>query len=253
MNKITYICFIFLLSIYNTTEAQMQRVYINFESPTGSIRSLLLGFDPSNNATDGVDLGWDALNPDNFPDDLNWIIENNRYVIQGVGAFDNTKQYPFGLFLANSGTISISLNLLENFASPIDVYIYDSEFDTYTQINNNSFTVVMPSGDYLNKYYIAFLEPSLYLNDNNLEIDAEIKYLSNPKELYINVPDAIDVKQVYLVNLIGQTVKSWNITNMSNISSNEFRIPVKNISIGTYIIKVETNSGTINKKIIITY
>ena len=38
---------------------------------------------------------------------------------------------------------------------------------------------------------------------------------------------------------------------MPNISGNEFKIPVKNIADGAYIIKVESNTSTINKKIII--
>ena len=62
----------------------------------------------------------------------------------------------------------------------------------------------------------------------------------------------MNVKQVYLINLLGQTVKSWNITNMPRISTHEFKIPVKNISEGNYIIRVETSTNTINKRIIIT-
>ena len=46
--------------------------------------------------------------------------------------------------------------------------------------------------------------------------------------------------QIYLINIIGQSVRSWNITNIP--MSNEMRIPVKNISQGNYIVKVETNA-----------
>ncbi|MCH7524846.1 MAG: T9SS type A sorting domain-containing protein, partial [Bacteroidetes bacterium] len=79
-----------------------------------------------------------------------------------------------------------------------------------------------------------------------------VNYLNSSGEIYIHVPKAINVKQVYLINLLGQIVKSWNITNTPNISNNEFKIPVKNISEGNYIIRVETNRRTINKMVIIT-
>jgi len=35
------------------------------------------------------------------------------------------------------------------------------------------------------------------------------------------------------------------------MSNNEIRIPVSNISEGNYILKVETNGSTVNKKVII--
>ncbi len=250
MNKISYICFVLLLFIYNISEAQVQRVRIDFESPTGYIRPLLLGFDPTNTATDGVDWGWDILNFINIPGDLNWIIEDDRYIVQGVGTFDETKKYPFGLFLTYSGTITISLISLDNFSTPINVYIYDAVLNTYTQINDDDFTVDMPSGDYLDMYYIAFLEPSLSLTENDIR-ETEVQYFSNTKELYINTYNNSNIQKLSLHNLLGQTVKSWDIKNKPNLLSNEFKIPLKNIADGTYIIKVETNKSTIKKKILI--
>ena len=59
------------------------------------------------------------------------------------------------------------------------------------------------------------------------------------------------MQQVYLINILGQSLKAWNATNTP--MRHEFTIPVKNVSEGAYIIKVETDSGTINKKVIVTY
>ena len=66
-----------------------------------------------------------------------------------------------------------------------------------------------------------------------------------------NTPNDIYVKQVYLLNILGQTIKTWNATNSASFSSNEIKIPVKGVSEGSYIIKVETSKGSINKKIVI--
>ena len=219
MNKITYICFVFLFSIHNICQSQVQRVRIAFKSPLGYVRPLLLGFDSNNNATDGVDWGWDVLNFDNIPGDLNWLIEDDRYVVQGVGAFDETKMYPFGLFLTYSGTITILLNSLKNFDTPIDVYIYDAILDTYTQINNADYTADVASGDYLNMYYIAFLEPALSLDENELQKN-EIRYLSNTKELYINTYNNSTIKQISIHNLLGQ-----EFFVLKRINNNENKLP----------------------------
>ncbi|MCK5401223.1 MAG: T9SS type A sorting domain-containing protein, partial [Flavobacteriaceae bacterium] len=110
----------------------------------------------------------------------------------------------------------------------------------------------LDAGDYLNRFFIAFSKSKKTLDLTDITLESTIvNYLNSTDEIYINVPNTIDVKQVYLINLLGQTVKSWNISNMLNISSNEFKIPVKNIAEGAYIIKVETNSSTINKRIIV--
>ena len=244
MNKITYICFVILLTFHNISDAQVQRVRLLFESPTGYVRPLLLGFDPTNTATDGVDFGWDTLNFDNIPGDLNWMIENDRYVVQGVGAFDITKKYPFGLFLTYSGTFSISLDSLENFNSPIDVYIYDASLDTYTRINDIEYSTFMLNGDYLDKYFIAFLEPALSLSENELQ-ETEISYLSKTKELYINTHNNSNIKQISLYNLLGQ-----EIFILKDISQREIKISLDHITTDVGIVNIVTDKGVLNKKII---
>ena len=76
---------------------------------------MLLGFVPNNLATDYFDYGYDAMNTESFPNDLSWLINSEPYIIQGVGDFDESKLYPLGLYLSDSGEIEISLNTLENF------------------------------------------------------------------------------------------------------------------------------------------
>lgn len=245
MNKITYLCFVLLFSINNICQSQIQRVRIDFTSPVGFFRPILLGFDPTNTATDGVDWGYDTLLFDNIPDDLNWMLEGDRYITQGVGAFDETKKYPFGLFLTNSGTITISLNALENFTTPIDVYIYDAYLDTYTQINTEDFTEEVLSGDYLDKYFIAFMEPALSSNENDLQ-ETTIQYFSKTKELYINTYNNSIIKQISLHNLLGQELFVQNDINNSKI-----KVYLDFITTDISIATIITDKGVLAKKIIV--
>lgn len=245
MNKITYISFVILIAFQSYSEAQVQRVRIEFVSPIGYIRALLLGFDPTNTATDGVDPGWDTLNFDDIPGDLNWMIEGDRYTTQGVGAFHETKTYPFGLFLTYSGTITISLTALENFDTTIDVYIYDAILDTYTQINDADYTADVASGDYLNMYYIAFLQPALSLDENELQKN-EIRYLSNTKELYINTYNNSIIKHISIHNLLGQ-----ELFVLKRINNNEIKISLDFLTTDISLVTIITDKGVLFKKIII--
>jgi hypothetical protein len=238
-------------------EHLIKRLRLEFKNPEGAIRELLLGFVPNNKATDGFDYGYDALNYDNTPNDMFWLIDNDKYVMQGVGDFNETKQYPLGLFLSTGGNIEIKLSSLENFNPNTKVYIYDMLLGTYTKINNKKYEANLDIGDYVNRFYLTFINDSTLSIEEEEEVPTEINsiivnYLNDTDEIYIKTPHTIDVKQIYLINMIGQSVRSWNITNLP-VMSHEMNIRVKNISDGNYIIKVETSTGVINKKIIIKH
>lgn len=245
MNKIAYLSLILIFAIHGICLSQVQRVRIIFESPTGYIRPLLLGFDPTNTATDGVDFGWDTLNFDDIPGDLNWLIEDDRYVVQGVGQFDNTKKYPFGLYLTYSGNFNIILDGLENFASEIEVYIYDAVLDTYTQINETDYTSYMLSGEYLYRYYIAFTQPELSLNENQ-DLRSKIVFLRDSREVLINTYNSAIIDMVSIYNVLGQ-----KIVSRDQINNSELKIPINSVNSNVLLVKVKTNKGTISKKLIV--
>ncbi|WP_250437354.1 LamG domain-containing protein, partial [Hanstruepera flava] len=239
----------------NRTEDIIKRVRLEFKAPDGGKRPLLLGFINNDYATDGVDWAFDAKNLDESSNsDLSWSIDNDNYVIQGVGNFDINKEYPLNMFLTDNGTAEIKLTDLENFESEIDVFVYDSFLGTYTRINDSNFKLEMDAGEYNNRFFITFKDDSLLsIEDNEISQSLLVNYLNSSGEIYINVSNGVRVKQVFLIQILGQTVNSWEITNASiYLSMPEIRIPVKGITDGTYIIKVVTdNNETINKKIIV--
>ena len=235
---------------YTDTSDLIKRVRLSFTSPEGALRPLLLGFTPNNEASEGFDYGYDALNTDYYPSDMSFIIEGEKYVIQGVGAFTTENMYPVTIDLGTSGNIQIALEELENFDEEIDVFIYDALLGTYTRINTTNYQVALDPGSHSDRYFISFKDGSALNTPDEQFSNIVINYLTATSEIYINVPTSVDIKQVYLVNLLGQTVKSWNGTNAP--LSHECRLPVNKISEGTYIIKVRTSDNAlINKKIVV--
>ncbi|WP_417859306.1 T9SS type A sorting domain-containing protein, partial [Xanthomarina gelatinilytica] len=228
----------------------IKRIRLNFTSPEGAIRPLLLAFTPNNEATDGFDYGYDAKNSDVFPSDMSFVIDNENYVIQGVGDFNVDNMYPVNISLGTSGTIEIALTDLENFDEDIDVYVYDALLGDYARINTVNYQMALDAGNHANRYFIAFKEDATLNTVDEEFSNVLVNYLNATNEVYINVPTSVDIKQVYLVNMLGQTVKSWNATNAP--LAHECRLPVKNVSEGNYIIKVRTSDNKlINKKVII--
>jgi hypothetical protein len=237
----------------NSNEDVIKRIRIEFKTPEGAIRPLLLAFVPNGQATDGYDYGYDATNNDTFPNDLSWLMNNETYVIQGVGDFDKTKQYPLSMLLSKTGNVEIGLTALENFDTPINVFVYDALLGTYTKINNANFQMSLDANNYINRFFIAFQPNSGTLSvEDKIAENIIVNYLSSTNEIYVKTINSIDIRQIYLINLLGQTIKSWNAANLP-MSNNEIRIPVSRISEGNYILKVETSMNTVNKKVIIKF
>lgn len=241
-----------------TASSSIQRVRIDFVSPQGYTRHLLLGFTSDNSASDGVDYGYDALNIENFPDDLNWRIGDNNYIIQGVGAFSTSKIYPFRMFLSNDGAIEIGLNALENFATPIDVFIYDAMLNTFTQINDAEFNTSMLSGEYINRFFITFTSDynqiapalstySLQLSTDNFTSQVpEIHYYTSTQTLSVKAPSS-NLYKVELMDLSGKVLyredlkalKTWNL-NLNQLAA----------SAKVLLVKTYSENGSQTKKIL---
>ena len=243
--------FFLFIAVTDSLQAQneIQRVRIDFETPLGYVRHLILGFTPDNAATDGFDYGYDAANIEDHPDDMNWMIDGNRYVIQGVGEFDISKYYPLGIFLTNEGNVSISLASLENFFEPINVYIYNIETDNYTLINQNDFSIDLLPGDYTEQFYITFTEPApisstLADQDHTLNPfkmrynngDHTLRFDPNNRDIFIN--------KVSIYNFLGQEILNKNIAR-----GGRFDIKLNSISTRQLLIKIESELGIHYKRI----
>jgi hypothetical protein len=243
---------VFMKASKNRPEADLiKRIRLEIKSPNGAMRPLLLGFVPNNSATDGFDYGYDAILTETLPYDASWNINDENYSIQGVGEFDITKRYPLNINLAYEGNVEIALHALENFDTEIDVFVFDSELDIYTLINAYSYEDYIEAGVYQNRFYITFeRDTSLSLTEETLA-QMHIAYLSNSSEIFVRVPPSIQVDEIQLINILGQTVMSWDAINKS--ANGKIKIPVANISEGNYIIKVITPEGAVNRKVSISF
>ncbi|WP_353779568.1 T9SS type A sorting domain-containing protein [Winogradskyella sp. 3972H.M.0a.05] len=252
---IAFICFYpITASSDSTTNSEdfndIQRVRIDFTTSTGYVRHLLLGFTPDDAATDGFDYGYDAANIENLPDDLNWMIDDERYVIQGVGSFDDMKVYPLGMFISNPGEISIDLDALENFDNEIDVYVYDSVLNTYTLINNSSFLSTIDYGEHINRFYITFSNTAMaeYLSIEEHSLPEINVYYDNFSETLAISSESSFIDTLSIFDINGRILYHLDKPN-THTKSAEYR--TNYLSNGTLIIHVTSNQKTIIKKIII--
>jgi hypothetical protein len=243
-------------NLRNTTvNNEISRLRLTFTSHIdGKIRPLLLGFTPDNSATEGLDYGYDAPNQYFQNNDAFFIIEDGVYVIQGVGAFDDSKKYPLGVYLSENSDVEVALVDLENFDSEIDVFIYDAILDTYTKLNDTNFEFTDLAADYYaDRFYVTFKDNSVVIDEEVLDESngVKINYLTNTDEIFINAgAKGALVSEVQLINVLGQVIKKWDEA-LEQYHTNAYRIPVKGIQTSPYVLKVQIDGVWHNKKIII--
>ena len=229
---------------------EVQRVRINFTAPDNSVRQLLLAFTPDNSATDDFDYGWDAVNWNSYPNDLNWVINGYNCIIQAVGAFDYNKSYPLHLLIGDTGAINIALYSLENFEETIDVFIYDSFTDTFHSINDDSYNKTLDEGEYSDRYYITFtnnIQQIASLSNNSYDKDnLNVRYLRNTKELFVNSVVANKIHKIEVYTITGQLLSNYNAEGQKDFKT---KLIINGSKV--VIVKITTDNGTTVKKLII--
>jgi hypothetical protein len=235
---------------YDPDKAEFyKRIRIGFNSSNNFYRQILLGF-IDGIATNGIDTGYDALNFDSFSNDMYFIIQGDEYIIQGVGSFDKDSTYPIGIKTGAEGKISIVLDSSDNFDENQEVYIYDKLNDSYHDIKNDKFEIILPKGINHTRFSLRFKSNNtLAVEDNAIDQEIVIKYVQGGNMLQIN-NNKLDttVEKVIVYNLQGQSIITMKVENQDQ---KNIQIPIKNISTGVYIAKIKTSNGNISKKFIV--
>ncbi|TDD94457.1 LamG-like jellyroll fold domain-containing protein [Flavobacterium cellulosilyticum] len=231
----------------------IKKIRLGFNSNNGYHRQILLGF-MNEKATDGMDYGYDAINFDDFPNDMYFLTEENQLVIQGVGFFDPAASYPIGVKTDIEGKVSFTIDALVNFSPKQSIYIYDNETKTYNDIHNTPYEVNLPVGVNDTRFSLRFSDKSKNAEKTLIVVDETerkegilVLYSKNYKTLVIdnNNLDSY-INSVVLYNINGQSVANWDLkmSEQTNI-----QIPLKDMSSGIYIVKLTTTTGEISKKI----
>ena len=222
-------------------------IRLMYDSPLGYHRQLVIG--ANKNASLGFDLGYDAILVDVNKEDMYWDFNNNKYVIQGVGNFDESQEFALALIVSQSGTAKIRLDALENLPENTELYIKDSVTNETFKINNAPFEINLTAGTYSDRFKLVFQSSqSTLLNTDEVIDDTNdllVYFNSETSKLEIINTSQINIKELYLYNLLGQKLDTIKINSAKNIS-----VPLKS-NIGVYIVKLKTEKGLVNKKIIL--
>ncbi|WP_298346118.1 LamG-like jellyroll fold domain-containing protein [uncultured Algibacter sp.] len=224
---------------YNTP-----RITLKYTSPMGYHRQIVLGTDSK--ASENFDIGYDSFMVDVNKEDMYWILNQNRLVIQGVDEFNEAQEFPLGIKVNEAGIVKIQIELLENLDEHLSIYIKDTLTNETYNINNNSFDLFLDKGVYNDRFSVVFQRNTrLSIDNDEILSNVLVYYDLELSELKILNKYGIYISKVNLYNLLGQNVMGFEVDSSKNES-----IPFI-LSAGTYIVKLNTEKGQVNKKIII--
>lgn len=233
-----------------TTDFSLKSIIrLGYRDPEGFHRQIVLGFVPKSPADINYNPGYDAIMVGARADELFFIIENDltkKYVIQGVGSYDDSYVIPLGLIMTEDGVHTILLDAVENFTET--VYVFDKLLNTTYNLSENNFIVDLPIGTYLDRFALVFkpIDSELALgieefNKRNFNV-----YFNGVENIVINNKISLEINQVLIYNSLGQ--------QLLQLKGN--KLEQKNITIpfyyskGMYLAVIETAQGTYTYKII---
>ncbi|WP_144962207.1 LamG-like jellyroll fold domain-containing protein [Gillisia sp. Hel_I_86] len=243
-------------------EISDSKIRLDFSSPMGYHRQILVG--TSSFATNGFDLGYDAALNDYNLEDFFWLINNREYVIQGVSNFDVDQVLPIGIYISQKGEFKIEINKLENIPGETNIYVKDIKENKYHDLRDSEFKMEIEPGAYYERFEIVFFKPEdadaepeeetptdeeivVVTPEPLLDVQMDMDYLSNNKELSIFNPTLLPIQRVEIYNLLGQKVQEY--IEISNLK--EIRLPVYENATGIYIVKLFTMNSQFSKNIVI--
>ena len=224
------------------------KIRLAFNSASTYTRKILVTADSS--ATTDYDWGYDAELYDNQVDDMYWLINEGKYVIQGIDEINLETVLPLGVNLGAAGEQVISIDKLENIPNDMDIYLHDMELGVYHNLKEGDYNFNAGQGVYLNRFEIVFkTQDSLSVEEVTAQAlnELQVIYDNDVKIITIKNPEQLLIDQVEIFTILGQSVYSSD----EYTANEELQIETKTYSTGAYIVKIETETGSISKKVLV--
>jgi len=234
-----------------STDEKTSLLRLGFYTTDGFRRQVVLGF-MNEKATDGFDKGYDAYNIDEQPNDMYFVLGENKLVIQGLGAFDQSKKIPLGVNVQTPGEIKFILDDMQNLDEDTPVYLFDRETNIFYDLGENPVEIDIPTaGTFNERFVIQFTQNTLSIDDfETIDKNLRVFHTQSNNTLNIfNTKPNLFIEQIQLFDLLGRSFDSFDVQNENQT---DLHIPLKNYAQGVYIVKMNLQDGqVISKKLII--
>lgn len=192
---------------------------------------------------------YDGRNINELSSDAYLISGGKELVIKSIN-YDETTKLPFGLKASeDNSSFSIKINKLKDVPEAVNIYVFDNENNTYTDIKEGTFEINLKAGVYHNRFEITFNKNNSLSIDEALFDDLKVFQDNTISQLKIHNPKALNIKAFSLIDVSGKQVLKDNKTT----TKKQLIYSTKPFSDGVYIAKLTTNTNQVfSKKVIIS-
>ncbi|NNK74002.1 MAG: choice-of-anchor D domain-containing protein [Flavobacteriaceae bacterium] len=220
------------------------QIRIGFNSVNTIRRQLLLTVDT--NATENIDWGYDAELYADQIDDLYWMIEDEKYNIQGIPTLSELTTLPLGIHVDSDGMSSIVLDSFTNNVNDLTPYVYDKDLNVYHDLTLGSYEFFMTTGSNTERFEIVFETEVLDIDDPEYD-QMDVHYVNDRDSILLLNPTLKDITSLVMYDALGKMIYSVDTVNVNVYSEYE----VSNLSTGTYILKIDTRGGSFSKMVLV--
>ncbi len=224
------------------------KIRLKFNSPAGYHRQILVTKDE--NTTNEFDLGYDApLIEDNL-EDMYWMVNDNPYVIQAVPDFEQEQVLPLAIKVKSEGEFSIQIDSTENWPEGKNIYLKDKKLDSIHLLGKQAYKATSTPGEAKDRFELVFFDPTKEkpeIEDLPVVEGIGITYSRSTKEVKINNDELLEVSKVMIFDMGGKLIQEFE----GMPTEREILLGMRPVRFGIYIVKVFSEKGVSNKKIII--
>ncbi|WP_166387803.1 T9SS type A sorting domain-containing protein [Polaribacter sp. 11A2H] len=235
----------------SNNELPILKLGMSYSNDQGSNlhRQIGISFNQANSF--GYEKGYDSEMFDVNTTDFYWKFPNdaNSYVISGVQEISSALEVPLEVIVNENSIITIGIDEINNINQ--DVYIKDKLTGKTQKINDVSATYQLKTGIYTDRFVLAFnaAEGTLLGVEEDILTGKTSIYADNDNNnIVISKNQEVNINNVDLFDILGKKVTTWSIKEQKSTYQLDIK---KQITAGVYIVKMNTNKGTISKKVVI--
>lgn len=235
-------------------------IRVGFDAPKIDHRQLLLAAHEA--TTDGLDWGYDAEMYEVLLDDMYWLIETKKCVIQGVQSFYIDKEIPLGIVMSEQGEIQIKIDELENPVDSLVIYLKDKELDKLYNIQDSVYQTTLAQGEYSTRFAITFKGKDFVNNptppldeiedpvNDSIQIAKKLKvkafYNHKISSIVLKKNRNFKINKIKLFNKHGVLKKTWR-----KVARDKKVVLPITLKKGLYYVIIKSKTKNFKKKILI--
>ena len=194
------------------------------------------------------DKGYDSESFTENETDIYWkfMDDHRKYVITGVQEISDDLEVPLEIIMAYSGQVDLMVDKIQNISR--EIYIKDKLTGNSYNLKDGKINLTLDEGICTERFVLAFKESTALSLVNDALIKETTIYADNKNQnIVISKNTAVKINKVELFNILGKQTSLWTIIE----EKNSYQLAIKNqIPNGIYIVRLNTDKGIINKKVL---